>query len=142
MKFPAAAAAERSPVGQTLAGLKVLVVDDDTAVRAVTVAMVGDLGCMVDDLDTGEAALNTVEIGAYDVVLIDFAMPGINGGETARRLTERDPGLAIVLMSGYAESASLAQDWPGPVLHKPFGAAGLAARISDLLHARASARGD
>jgi signal transduction histidine kinase/CheY-like chemotaxis protein len=105
----------------TLQGLRVLLVDDDPDVRKVTHQILEEMGCQVEAVDSGEAALELARKGAvFQAALVDFAMPGLNGGETARRLRDIEPGLPVVLMSGYADLNQLAGAWTGPVLHKPF----------------------
>ena len=104
-----------------LKGMRVLLVDDDPDVRTVTAQLLDELGCEVDAVDGGLRALERASHGAsFHAALVDFAMPGLNGGETARRLRERQPGLPVVLMSGYADLGELSGAWQGPVLHKPF----------------------
>jgi CheY-like chemotaxis protein len=84
----------------------VLVVDDDSAVREVTVALLASCGYSVLEADSGPAALEIVESGArVDLMMIDVAMPDINGVETARRASNRRPDLPILLSSGYADLA-------------------------------------
>jgi signal transduction histidine kinase len=113
-----------------LSGARVLLVDDDTDVRAVTGAILTEHGCVVTQAASGLAALDVAASGRpLDVVLLDFAMPGMNGGETAARLRERRPELPIVMMSGFADVEMLAANWSGPLLHKPFTAAALCAQI-------------
>ena len=104
-----------------LKGLRVLLVDDDADVRTVAGQLLEELGCEVESADCGEAALERARQGAaFQAALIDFAMPGLNGGETARRLRDLEPGLPVVLMSGYADLKDLSEAWTGEVLHKPF----------------------
>jgi signal transduction histidine kinase/CheY-like chemotaxis protein len=129
----AVAAAAPAQKGDLLAlkGLRVLLVDDDLDVRTVAAQILEDLGCEVEAADCGEAALDLARKGvAFQAALIDFAMPGLNGGETARRLRELEPDLPVVLMSGYADLDNLAETWIGPVLHKPFGAQALARELA------------
>lgn len=121
------------PVGDLLVlkGLRVLLVDDDPDVRTVSGQILEDLGCEVEAADSGEAALDLARGGVvFQAALIDFAMPGLNGGETARRLRTLSPGLPVVLMSGYANLNDLAETWAGPVLRKPFGAQALGRELA------------
>jgi CheY-like chemotaxis protein len=111
----------------------VLLVDDDADVRAVTSAILAEHGCRVTDVASGLAALDTEAAGEiFDVILLDFAMPGLNGGETAARLRERRPGKHVVMMSGFADIETLSTSWDGPLLHKPFSAATLCGQIGAL----------
>lgn len=82
----AAAAVEAPPemVPQAVAeGRTVLLVDDDPAVRAVTVQMLESLGYSVEEAQDGIQALEKLGPG-IDVVVTDFAMPGMTGGELAQ----------------------------------------------------------
>jgi signal transduction histidine kinase/CheY-like chemotaxis protein len=126
------AAPHEEPV-RLLSGTRVLLVDDDSDVRAVTSAILTEHGCRVTDVASGLAALDAEATGdVFDVVLLDFAMPGLNGGETAARLRERRPDIPVVMMSGFADVETLSTSWNGPLLHKPFGAATLCSQIGAL----------
>ena len=70
----------------------ILLVDDDPAVRDVTAAMLEDLGYVVIKADSGAAALDLLSRGILvDLMLADFAMPGMTGGELVAAATERRP---------------------------------------------------
>jgi signal transduction histidine kinase/CheY-like chemotaxis protein len=128
---PTAAPTEREADTTALKGLDLLLVDDDAAVRAVAADMLRDLGCEVTEARDGEDAIVQLQNGrAVDAALIDFAMPGLNGGQTASALRALRSGLPIVLMSGYADLDALAGAWSGPVLRKPFNLADLARELS------------
>ncbi len=131
-------AAPRAAPDDGLRGATVLVVDDDDAVREVAAALLCELGCTVQAAASGRAAIDLLAGGAaVDAALLDYAMPGLNGRETAARLRTLRPRLPVVLMTGYADFAALAQDGL-PVLRKPFAAADLADSLARALH-RASA---
>ncbi|MGN2253755.1 PAS domain S-box protein [Frateuria sp. GZRe12] len=84
--------------------LTLLVVDDDELVLLSTMAMAEDLGHVVHAVRSAEEALAYVDAkGEVDVVITDQAMPGMTGIRLAKLLRDRDPGLPIVLASGYAE---------------------------------------
>ena len=142
MPRAATLAAVRDPastdhVEAELTGLRVMLVDDDPDVRGVAIDMLSDLGCKVRYAATGEAALEELQADpAADLVLLDYAMPGLNGAETAAMIRERWPQMAVLLMSGFADADALSDAWSGPFLHKPFSGAGLAAQLSRLLRDR------
>lgn len=102
----------------------VLVVDDDHAVRQVTVEMVRDLGCQVLQASGGAEALQLLadQRTAPTLVLLDYAMPGMNGLQLARALRERGIKAPMALVTGYAELAEAdAQATPlDGLLRKPF----------------------
>jgi signal transduction histidine kinase len=125
-------------VGQDFSGMRVLLTDDDPDVRAATAAMLAELGCEVVEAGSGGAALDLIadDKRRIDLALVDYAMPGLNGTETARQLTQVRATLRTVLISGYADAEKLATDWHGPVLRKPFGLAELAAMLDQVIGAR------
>ncbi|HMG46870.1 MAG TPA: response regulator [Allosphingosinicella sp.] len=118
----------------------ILVVDDDADVRAFLADVLTGLGHRVETLDCAEAALAALETGAPDLVLLDFAMPGMNGAQLAREARALHPGLPIVFVTGFAESDQLEGALGGDVavLKKPFGIEELAAAIA--AHVGAAAR--
>ncbi|MGA3398034.1 MAG: ATP-binding protein [Acetobacteraceae bacterium] len=120
------APAPRSPADarRGLPVSRVLVVDDDHAVRAVTVEMLKDLGCDTIQAADGVAALALLEQpnGMPDLILLDYAMPGMNGLQLARTLRERGITVPVALVTGYAELADSdgAASPLDALLRKPF----------------------
>ena len=117
---------------------RIMVVDDDADVRLFLADILADLGHRVDTLDCAEAALAALAAAAPDLVLIDFAMPGMNGAELARETRLLHPDLPIVFVTGFAESDQLesALGSDVPVLRKPFGIDELAAVVAAYVGAR------
>jgi signal transduction histidine kinase len=84
--------------------LRVLLVDDDILVSMGAADMLLDLGHSVTEAQSGSHALKFLESdSAFDVVVTDYAMPGMNGFELAQRIKERNSKLPIILATGYAE---------------------------------------
>ncbi|HBK06681.1 MAG TPA: hypothetical protein DDZ81_12560 [Acetobacteraceae bacterium] len=103
-------------------GELILVVDDDHAVRQVTVEMARDLGFDVAQATGGEQALALVEKLTPALILLDYAMPGMNGLQLARALRARGLTAPIALVTGYAElsEADIAAAELAGLLRKPF----------------------
>ena len=140
LRRAAAEAAEAEPLAEIAAerrgrGETVLVVDDDDTVRATVRDGLEALGYRVAEASSGTMAVALAEKSRPDLVVMDFAMPGLNGAEAARRLSELHPGLKILFASGYADTVALeAALGPGtPVLRKPFHLHELAAAVADRL---------
>jgi CheY-like chemotaxis protein len=111
----------------------ILLVDDDPMVAETTVGMLEVLGHRVKVASSGGRALEML-IGDtnVDLVITDYAMPGMTGKELARRIRETRPNLPVVLASGYAELA--AQDDSGlPRLDKPYALDKLASVIGAMV---------
>ena len=67
-------------------GAIILLIDDDSAVREVTSSLLRELGYVVMEVGSGGAALDLLSREAsVDLVMLDFAMPGMNGMDVARR---------------------------------------------------------
>jgi signal transduction histidine kinase len=117
----------------------VLIVDDDPMVAATTAAILEDLGHSVLVVSSGALALNVVRSEtAIDVVVTDYAMPGMTGVELARQIQEVRPGLPIILATGYADLPNA--DDPGlPRLAKPYRREDLARMLAKLVGPEATA---
>jgi PAS domain S-box-containing protein len=104
-----------------LADKKLLLIDDDDSVRVVLSEQFRDAGGVVDDYASGHDAIAAVkrDPGAYDYILSDFAMPGIDGLETLRTVRKLAPDARIALMTGYADEALLTGDHQIPLIRKP-----------------------
>ena len=102
----------------------ILVVDDDNAVRQVTVEMARDLGFEVAQAAGGEQALALISKLSPQptMILLDYAMPGMNGLQLARALRERGVTAPIALVTGYAElsETDVAAGQLAGLLRKPF----------------------
>ncbi|MES2498015.1 MAG: response regulator [Pseudomonadota bacterium] len=107
---------------ETIAGLKILVVDDEPIVREVVTQMLVELGCKVMTAENGTEALEIIDREAPTAMLLDFAMPGMNGAEVARTALERHPNLRIVFATGFAQSDAIdaVLGEHAIVLRKPF----------------------
>ena len=108
-----------------------LLIDDEALVRASTADMLGELGLAVVEANSAEEALLLLDRGLVpDVIVTDHLMPGRSGSELAAEVRARWPGLPVLLVSGYADTAGI--DPALPRLVKPFRQTDLAARITDL----------
>ncbi|HET9355794.1 MAG TPA: PAS domain S-box protein [Sphingomicrobium sp.] len=108
----------------------ILIVDDDPDVRAFVSESLSDMGYSVTEAADGKSGLETFAAGRFDLVVLDFAMPGMTGGEVAERILERRPGQPILFISGYSESETIRRAAPdSAMLAKPFRADALDAAI-------------
>ncbi len=85
-----------------------LVVDDDNAVREITTTRLAEAGHAVREAGSGLAGLAALEADpCVDLVVLDFAMPGMNGAEVAAEIRKRWPGLPVLFVTGYADTTAL-----------------------------------
>ena len=85
--------------------IRVFLVEDHEIVREGTRRLIeldGDIQ-VVGEADTGEAATDSPELAAAQVVLCDMMLPGIDGIETLRQMTKRYPHLKVVMLSSFGE---------------------------------------
>jgi CheY-like chemotaxis protein len=102
-------------------GSTVLLVDDDDAVREVTASMLRDSGYVVVEAGSGGAALEVIQSGInLDLVLLDFAMPGMNGAELAQQVRRQRPGLPFLFVTGFAHQSALTGISDAFIVRKPF----------------------
>ena len=114
-----------------MASAKILIVDDDSAVRAFLADSLRGLGYQVTEAASGEEAIRLLAQAEPELALLDYAMPAMNGAELALELRSRRPDLPILFVTGYAESEQLehALGSDVPVLRKPFSIGELAAAV-------------
>ncbi|WP_367138119.1 response regulator [Saccharothrix sp. HUAS TT1] len=124
--------------------LSVLLVEDDEHIRQALGLALADEGFAVSDAVSGEEALDLLEGAAFDVVLLDLMLPGVDGLEVCRLLRSRGD-LPIIIVTARADAADViagleagADDY----VTKPLVASVLAARIRALLRRRGGGRQD
>jgi two-component system KDP operon response regulator KdpE len=83
----------------TQPAIRVLIIDDEPAIRRALRPPLIELGFQVAEASRGEEALQLLRASAYDVVLLDINMPGIGGIETLRRIRTFAPRLPVVMLT-------------------------------------------
>src|SRR5690606_4810574 len=119
---------------------RVLLVEDEDAVRTSARRVLQRGGYQVVEARSGEEALHYAEHHPrqFDLLLTDVIMPGLSGPELANRLRESEPALPVLFISGYADDRLERYGVPEGatfVLQKPFHAETLLKRISRVLAA-------
>jgi two-component system nitrogen regulation response regulator NtrX len=84
----------------------ILVVDDEPGVRSSVSGVLRDEGFDVDTADTGEECLEKANGAAYDVIVLDIWLPGLDGLTTLQRLRERQIDSQVVIISGHGNIES------------------------------------
>jgi signal transduction histidine kinase/ActR/RegA family two-component response regulator len=133
-------AASAAPGGS---GELVLVVEDEAALREVTRRMLVRNGYRVIVAANGEEAIAAVEgsAGRIDGLVTDVVMPGMQGKEVAERVSELQPGIRVLYMSGYTQGTLGAQGVLEPgvnLIEKPFNQSSLLKKLREALSAEAS----
>jgi DNA-binding NtrC family response regulator len=82
---------------------QILVVDDEAAIRDVLIEFLGEHGFSAQGAEDGSKALALLGALRPQVILLDVAMPGMNGIETLRRIRTQAPETAVIMISGHAD---------------------------------------
>jgi signal transduction histidine kinase/CheY-like chemotaxis protein len=115
-------------------GAIILLVDDDSAVREVTASMLEDFGYVVVKIGSGGAALDLLDRQSnIDLVLLDFAMPGMSGVEVARQVQLKYPAIPILFVTGYADKNAFRDIGEERIIKKPFIGEELAQKVNAAL---------
>lgn len=124
------------PAPPDVRNISILIVDDDRQVRRFITESLRTLGYRVTDVDNGAGALELIDAQPFDLLIADFAMPGMNGAEVAHAAQQRRKGLRVLMVSGYADSATIESTLGAiPLLRKPFDSAALGAAVAEVLRA-------
>ena len=122
------------PDGHRAGRAKILVVDDDDEVRAVTSDTIKEIGYQVVAVGSADDAVAKLTAERFDLLITDVAMPGTNGVELARRARVIDPAMPVLFSSGYADVQMFGEELSDEtVLKKPFRISEVAARIATSL---------
>jgi signal transduction histidine kinase/CheY-like chemotaxis protein len=99
----------------------IMLVDDDSAVREVTASILRECGHVVFEAGSGGAALELLDCRSeIELVVIDFAMPGMNGAEVARQVGSKRPDLPVVFVTGYINMVAFEEIGEERIIKKPF----------------------
>src|SRR5262249_60019886 len=80
---------------------RILVIDDDTAVRESMERMLRSAGHTVRSAESGEEGFALARDGTFDVILSDMRMPGISGLDVLRKLREQRVDSVFIIMTGF-----------------------------------------
>ena len=119
---------DRAADTRALIGARILLVDDDNAVREVTAEALREVGYEVLEAGSGGAALEVLDGLDIDLLIIDLAMPGMSGAQLATRVRTKWPDMPILFVTGFADRSLLADISEAQIVGKPFAAGELAAK--------------
>lgn len=132
--IPTVASPTKGMANVSFRGATLLLVDDDNAVRDVTRSMLEDMGCLVIEAGSGGAALDMIDRASrIDLMIVDFAMPGMNGAEVARLARVKRPRLPILFITGFADRSAMEGIGEIQILRKPFSDDDLAEKLRTVM---------
>jgi two-component system, OmpR family, KDP operon response regulator KdpE len=126
--------------------IRILLVDDESAIRRALRPPLAELGFDVVEAIRGEEALQLLRTATFDVVLLDISMPGIGGMETLRRIRAFAPKLPVLMLTvrdAEDEKVKALDEGADDYVTKPFSLRELIARIrAAVRRVRAPARAE
>lgn len=127
-----------APISNPQHAGRVLVIDDDDAVRRSTCSLLDSIGFDVDDIDNGIDGLKMLSNEEYELLVLDLNMPLMSGQDVCAKLADSHPQLPVIICTGYLTEVG-ARKFPNNgqtigVLQKPF-------RLNDLQVALAETLG-
>jgi CheY-like chemotaxis protein len=91
----------------------ILLVDDNRDGLLVRRSLLEEIGCCVSIALNGEEGLKLFQAGKFDVVVTDYRMPRMDGGELIQRIRALEPNARIILLSGFVEPLGLTEQNTG-----------------------------
>jgi two-component system nitrogen regulation response regulator GlnG len=122
---------------------RVLVADDEPSIRFVLRESLSELGCEVDDVEDGDAALEALASAEYDLAFLDIRMPGLSGLELLDRCGEVAPRTSVVIITAqntFENAVEAMKRGALDYLVKPFGIREVGALVEKTTRARALER--
>lgn len=121
---------------------KILLAEDDDAMRVYLERALVNAGYEVDSVDRGTAALPLLEDGNYSLLLSDIVMPEMDGIELAQKCNEISPDTKVMFITGFAAvTLKASREQPhAKVLSKPFHLRDLVLEVERVLEEKISAR--
>jgi PAS domain S-box-containing protein len=123
---------------------RVLLVDDESEVLVTLSSFLKGSGFLVRTVPTGDEALAVLAAGeAVDVMVTDYAMPGLDGMELITQVRQMHPDLPVLVVSGYAEADRLERQASNVrVMRKPFRRTALVEEVGALIAAATARKAD
>jgi two-component system cell cycle response regulator CpdR len=115
---------------------RILLAEDDDQMRFFLSRGLQRAGHIVDAVDDGEAAFELAKTIEFDLLLADVVMPGLDGIELARKVSDQQPGIRVMFITGFAAVVMHDESWLSSrprVLAKPFHLRHLIEEIEALL---------
>jgi signal transduction histidine kinase len=117
-----------------LTGRTIALIDDDAGVRAALADTLRVAGAEVGEAGDGAHGVALLGERRHDLVVVDFAMPGMSGAEVARQVRDKHPLLPVLIITGFADSETLdGIEGEVTVLKKPFESRELLRRAAELI---------
>jgi DNA-binding response OmpR family regulator len=120
---------------------RILVVEDDSAIRELNAAVLVHHGYRVDAADDGAVAWDSLQANRYDLLITDNDMPRVTGVELIKKLRAARMALPVIMATGaIPPEEDIARPWLAALLLKPYTPDQLLGTVRDVLQATDNAR--
>jgi CheY-like chemotaxis protein len=109
------------PEPKRIIGKRILLVEDDPGARESIKLLLSIDRHIVTEASGGEQALELLKGQSFDLVILDYFMPGMRGSQLALHIKEIAPALPTVMITAYVEKLSASEKPVDAVIGKPFG---------------------
>ena len=112
---------------------RILLVDDENAVRILLASALEYDGYEVDIAENGTQAALYLDKTSYDLVITDYMMPEMNGLDLTRMIRSKCPSLPVIIITGNESAYDILQNEATACIIKPFDLFELKDRIKEIL---------
>ncbi|MFC1869036.1 sigma-54-dependent transcriptional regulator [Thermodesulfobacteriota bacterium] len=126
-----------------MSGTKILIVDDEMIMRESLAGWLERDGYIIEKVESGEEALESIKDTKFDIMLVDIKMEGISGLEVLKRVKESDPDTEVVMITAYGSISTAIEAMKNGAfdyLLKPFDPNELGLLIDKIIEHQARAR--
>jgi DNA-binding NarL/FixJ family response regulator len=119
--------------------LHILIVDDEEELLLFLKTILSEEGFKVTSASGGEEAFTVLDSQSFDLALVDMVMPGIDGSDVLRLVTQHFPDTAVIMMTGYSDTSTVVtalREGADDFLIKPFEIQELLFRIHSVIDRR------
>jgi DNA-binding response OmpR family regulator len=116
--------------------MKILLIEDDTNIIQALTPALKEAGYIITAIANGEAGFFAAQIGGYDLIILDYNLPGLNGREIIRKLRDNGSIIPIIMLtihSELTEKIDILDIGADDYLTKPFSFSELLARVKAIL---------
>jgi two-component system nitrogen regulation response regulator NtrX len=89
--------------------IRILIVDDEPRICSTLTGLLTDQGYTTECCSSGEKGMERLQNEAFDVIILDVVLPGINGLDVLKQIMNMDPGIKVLMMSGQADLSTAVQ---------------------------------
>ena len=121
---------------EKLRSMKMLLIDDDEWIRDSLSIFFESEGCLIDAFETAEEALKALKKQPYDIIMVDYRLPGMDGLDFLKQIKELYPNVKKILITAYGNSALISEAMQVGIqdfIEKPFTTETIEASLSLLI---------